>query len=76
MGKKKKVHPWDFYQLTDEQRNHAFSIMIDSEYAQKAIDDNDPFMCYLFDMTLQKKLMLWAENNCNILLTKLKDPNP
>ena len=76
MSKKKKVHPWDFYNLTDEQRDHAFSIMVDNEYAQKAIDRNDPFICYLMDRSLQSKLMLWSENNCNILMTKLKDPNP
>lgn len=76
MSKKKKVHPWDFYNLTDEQRDHALRIIMDRRYADKAIVNKDPFMCYLVDMKLQKKLMLWTENNCNILMTKLKDPNP
>jgi hypothetical protein len=73
MAKKKKVHPWDFYQLTDEQRNHALTLIMDSKYTNKALQNNDPFICYIFDNKLQRKLNLWLDNNCNILITKLKD---
>jgi hypothetical protein len=74
--KNKKIHPWDFYNLTDKQREHALDIIMDSSIANAAINSSDPFICYLFDGRLQKKLFLWCENNCDIIITKLKDPDP
>lgn len=76
MGKKrKKTNPWDFYNITDKQREHALHILHDTDVFSKALVDKDPMICYAFNPKLIRKLDLWVSSGKNILITRLKDPD-